>query len=131
MEPSDVSMTDVKNTMEIFAWIGGLITGFVVIVRTVVKAGEEKRRYEELREDLDDVKQRIPSLLTEEGHKVIQQQCWDNRDKMRERSINSAVEQLKEQLNTISGTLCYFMGKLNIEPPPAVTSQKRRKDDLK
>jgi hypothetical protein len=122
---------------EIAVWVGivtgsfGLVGGFFASLKFIHGAGgasqEYKDKYSELREDVDELKQRSPFCVTKEQcdreHKAFQEAV----SRQIEIQVHNGLGEVKEQLSDINGTLCYFMGQMNVSPPD--NPKRRRRSD--
>ena len=114
--------------IEVLGWIVGFFAALIIGVRVIIKAGEEKRRYNEIKEDLEMIKTSLPQFMTRQEHDQLQRQCWDQRDKLQDGKIHQTTMLINDRLNDINSTLCYFMGQMKIKPPE-FTGFNRRKTD--
>jgi gas vesicle protein len=123
---------------EMAIWVGivtgiaGVIGGFLTALKFAGTLGGEKSKFEgkisTLMTDVAELKAHRPFCVTtkecEHEHaefkKAITQQI--------DIQVQNGLGEVKEQLSDINGTLCYFMGQMNVQPPP-VNQKRRRQQD--
>jgi hypothetical protein len=120
---------------EIAVWVGiiagsfGVVGGFFASLKFVGKLGGERQKheqdYKELRDDVDALQQNAPFCITRDQCEREHAAFKESVSKQVEIQINNRLGVVTSQLNEIKNDLCYFMGQMNVQPPP--DNQKRRR----
>lgn len=105
------------------AWIAGRF-----LIRNSVKAGETKRRYEELVEDVEAIKLREQLYITVTQHEAMQLICTTRMDGLINTRIQQALAGIHSDMSKMNGNICKIMGAMNI-PQDSDGSQRRRSTD--
>lgn len=137
-----------NDMKDFWAWLvgGGVIAGFATVVGLIIKAGEEKQKYLQLRDDVDEHEERFKKVVFLEEYKGMQALCQTEIKKIievgqahNEHLIDSRVaaglkeaqaanlevfNDLYDQMSTLNGNLCHLMGAMNVKP---IRSPKRRR----
>jgi gas vesicle protein len=127
--PSAFDIAAVGAIFERLVQVGGVLVGMAIGAWTALKLagklGVEKRKYEELREDVDSIQK--AGYITRPQHDDMQAICQSQTRRMVETQVHDSVREIKDQLSDLNGTLCYFMGQMNIQPPE--NHKRRRRND--
>lgn len=108
-------------------WVGGFAAAAWIIGRFMVRTGEEKRRYEELVEDVAAVKEHQAKCITIPQHDDMQRICTSNLERIIDAKLHHAVMDMRSEMSTMNGNICKIMGALNIDPIEGM-GQRRRSD---
>ena len=114
--------------LQVGKWFGGTVTAawiaFKWTAKAGVKAGEEKRRYEELSEDVAALKKEKEHWITKTQHDDMQKLCQGEIERMIDMRLHRAVMEWRDELAALNANICHIMGALNIRP---VDQGKRRR----
>lgn len=105
-------------------WLAGTAAAAWVAFRLSVRAGEQKRRYEELREDADRLEKMAEKFLTRAQHDDMQKICQGDIERMIDNKLHKAILEWRDELAALNANICHIMGALKIAP---VDQGKRRR----
>jgi gas vesicle protein len=127
----DAAAPFMGKVLDILKWMLGTAVAALIaswrVLRLAGKAGREQRKYEENGERLDEVEKRLENFITVKDHDRLQEICQGNIKRMVETQVHDSVREIKDQLSDLNGTLCYFMGRLGVDPPEK-PGRRRRSD---
>lgn len=123
---------------ELWLWAAGSVAGVAGVVGCVVRAGETKQKFAQMRSDLDRHEGLFRTMITEEDHKALQLICQtelrhridkriEERSHMIQAENKEIFDDLYDQISVMNGNLCHLMGAMNVEP--IKTPKRRRKTD--
>jgi hypothetical protein len=121
------------KTIDILKWVLGTLAAALIASWRVLKiagsAGVEKQKYTEHVERIDELEELSKKFITIADHEKLQEICQGNIKRMVDNQVHDSVREIKDQLSDLNGTLCYFMGQLNIQPPER-PNRRRRSDTV-
>jgi hypothetical protein len=110
--------------MQAGKWVAGTAAAAWVAFRFSVRAGEQKRRYEELAEDVAQLKLVSTTYLTKPQHDDMQKICQGDIERMIDNKLHKAILEWRDELAALNANICHIMGALKIAP---VDQGKRRR----
>jgi len=128
IEPLDKEKIDA--VVGLAKWFSGIAAAIWLASKTIfktgMKAGEEKRKYEELNEDVDALEKQNGGYLTKTEHESLSRYCRLEIEHMIDARIHNALTDLRQEMGTMNGNICKILGAMNIEP--VEPGQRRRSD---
>jgi hypothetical protein len=126
------------TTPEIAVWVGivtgvaGLIGGFLASLKFAGDCGSAKSKVEDtvsaLVKDVSELKAHRPFCITKNECEREHADFKEAVSRQIEIQVHNGLGEVKEQLSDINGTLCYFMGQMNVSPPD--NPKRRRRNDM-
>lgn len=108
-------------------WVVGVLAVLYAGIKEIIRVGGEKRRYEELREDVTELKESRKLYLTIVEHESQTELCHARLAKLSADQLNAVVKDLKEDMETMNANLFRLMGAMQVDP--VVSPKKRRRTD--
>ena len=117
--------TLLEKLWDVGKWLVGAGAAVFIGIKGASKLGIEQRKYEELREDVDDLKDKSSQWLTIDAHEDQQKICQSNIEHMIDVKVHKAVMDMRDEMGVMNANVCKILGAMNIEPMP---SNRRKRD---
>jgi len=122
----------IEHLVTIVKWVGGPAAAAWVaarfLTRASFRAGEEKRKYEELSEDVEAIKDREKAYITVSQHDTMQKMCTQQLISIIDNRTHASMTELRLEMAAMNGNICKIMGSLGINDDGNTTHNRRSYD---